>query len=419
MKRYLMILSVIALSLIMIVGCSKDKKNDNTGVQPASATQSTNANGLATLTLGANTVTATVQDAAHTGLQHINVSGYLSHDNVLVEAFDTSGTYYPSITVVPLTTVLAKSGLPNRINSPDEIASAAVAATLTMYPITWGAMGLDSSSGIDAIVDDAWTSEVWHTGLLTDMYNIIDTVSVFEDGVFIHLNQSVFDTSNSQFRTAVFIPNQISDFATFASLVGSEFQLFAEDTLHFCQLSYSGIALPVMFVDNIIMNRNFWAQFTLRWGETPRDIDSHLLTPSINGTVYHIRFNEQGEVGVAPYAQLDVDDVSSFGPEHLTIYQNFAGTYTYAVYNWSGEAVLAGCGASVTLIKPDGSVQTFNVPTDTTGEAANIWWHVCTIDGTTGHMTPINILSPDPPPGISPAKVDAKASDLKNDPVTR
>ena len=69
-------------------------------------------------------------------------------------------------------------------------------------------------------------------------------------------------------------------------------------------------------------------QIVLTWGETPRDLDSHLLGPADeNGDDYfHVyyrdknAYSEDGDV----IANLDLDDTSSYGPETTTIY-NLAG----------------------------------------------------------------------------------------------
>jgi hypothetical protein len=157
--------------------------------------------------------------------------------------------------------------------------------------------------------------------------------------------------------------------------------------------------MPIINIDNVIMHRNFWAQFTLIWGENPHDLDSHLWTPRMgsDSTAWHICYYRRGYVDEIPYANLDVDDVTSFGPEHVTIYQHVPGVYTYAVYHYSGDGTIATSNARVTLLKPDGSVQAFNVPTDTTGVGDNWWWHVCTVNGTTGEVTTINRLVSTPP----------------------
>jgi hypothetical protein len=393
MKRFFMILFIIVLSLVLVFGCGKSGDKD----KRASATQKTDTNGQVNLTLQSVTVSAIVQDSLQHGLSNIDVYGYLTHNNVLLEAFDSTGHYYPSITITPLTA--SKCGYPGHVESPDEIASTSVEATLTLFPVDWGALGLTEVSGFDNLVGDNWTDENWHTGLLFDMYNFIDSSSAYDRGVFINLTQNVHDSTNSQFRTAIFLGSQISNFATFASLVGAEFQLFSEDTIHFASMTYDNSQLPIIYVDNIYMHRNFWAQFTLRWNEEPRDLDSHLWTPPINDSTYHIYFPyySMGNSSAAPFALLDVDDQYSYGPEHMTIYQNFPGTYTYAVYHWTGTGTLATSGASVSLLRPNGDVQVFTVPTNTQDVGPNWWWYVCTIDGTTGVVTPIDSLAPTPP----------------------
>jgi hypothetical protein len=393
MKRYFMIIFVIGLSLVLIAGCSKDKKSNASN--PASATQTTGVNGQTTLTLGSVTVTATVQDSSHTGLPNIHVNGYLTHNSVILEAFDTTQAYYPSITLAPLST--SKDGQPSQIQSPENIM---LAATLILYPVQLGVFGLPEASGFDDIVSDNWTTEAWHTGSLQDTYNIIDTVSTYNHGVFVHLSQSVFQSTGATYRTAVFLPNQFSDLPTFSSLVGYVFHIFAGDTLHYCQMSYSGALLPILQVDNIVMDRNFWAQFTLVWGETPYDLDSHLWTPQygIDSTRYHVCYYRRGYQAEAPYADLDVDDTDSFGPEHVTIYQAYPGSYTYAVHDYRGnDGLISASNASVSLLKPDGTVQTFYVPTNVPGVQENWWWIVARIDGTTGAVTVVDSLSATPP----------------------
>jgi hypothetical protein len=394
MKRYLMILSVIVLSLVLIAGCGKDKKT-TVASNPASATQATNANGQTTLTLGSVTVTATVQDSAHAGLANIHVSGYLTHNSVLLEAFDSTQTYYPSITLTPLAT--SKEGQPGSIQSPENIM---VAATMILYPVQLGVSGIDEASGLDDAVADEWTAETWQTGTLQDAYNVIDTVSAYDHGVFVSLSQTVFQSAGAPFRVAVFLPNQYSDFATFSSLAGYVFHIFAGDTLHFAQIRYSSALLPILQVDNIIMDRNFWAQFTLVWGETPYDLDSHLWTPKygIDSSRYHVYYGRSGNQTEAPYADLDVDDTYSFGPEHITIYQAYPGSYTYAVHDYrSDDGLISNSQASVSILKPDGTVQTLNVPTTVPGVQENWWWIVARVDGTTGAVTVVDSLSAYPP----------------------
>jgi hypothetical protein len=281
-----------------------------------------------------------------------------------------------------------------------------------MYSVQLAVYGFESEpAGFDDIVADEWTVENCHDGTLTGLWETVHSGSVYQGGVFIHLSSAVAQAISAPMRTAVFMPAIIDDYPLFSSLAGLVFRIFDGDTLHYCSSTYSGTLMPILNIDNVRQNRNFWYQFTLIWGENPHDLDSHLWTAPINDTTYHIYYIDMGYPDQAPFAQLDVDDVTSYGPEHMTIYQHFAGTYTYAVYHYSGSGTLATSGARVSLIKPDGTLQAFSVPTDTTGVGSNWWWHVCTIDGTTGVVTTINILSADPPIGFRTATNHAKPVD--------
>lgn len=149
---------------------------------------------------------------------------------------------------------------------------------------------------------------------------------------------------------------------------------------------------------------NFKYRFTLTWGEHPRDLDIHLWTPPINGYSYHVYFANRGAINSPPYANLDVDDIDSYGPENMTIYRLFNGTYTIAVHHycyWGDDSLnIALSNARVSIYDSTGSVvTTLEVPNDSAGKCW--WWHIATLDGSTGQLNIINSLSPDPPQGVS------------------
>jgi hypothetical protein len=70
----------------------------------------------------------------------------------------------------------------------------------------------------------------------------------------------------------------------------------------------------------------------LTWGLQPSDVDSHLFTPD-GDEVYYA---DRGSLTAQPFANLDVDDTSSFGPEVITLSRLMVGTYLYGVKNFSG-----------------------------------------------------------------------------------
>ena len=80
-------------------------------------------------------------------------------------------------------------------------------------------------------------------------------------------------------------------------------------------------------------------------------------------------------------------DADTFRIERL-----LPGQYTYAVHNFSNEALLSGSGAQVQVLSPTGVVATFSVPA-----GSGRWWTVFNLDGTTGAITPVNTIGSSPP----------------------
>ncbi len=115
----------------------------------------------------------------------------------------------------------------------------------------------------------------------------------------------------------------------------------------------------------------------LTWGQNPSDLDSYLYTPS--GA--RINYTNQGSLLAAPFANLDVDDTSSFGPEVITITKLMIGTYKYAVNNYTGQSggLFSASSARVELNVPGRAAELFTVPT--TGETPSTnWWLLFEMD---------------------------------------
>lgn len=135
-------------------------------------------------------------------------------------------------------------------------------------------------------------------------------------------------------------------------------------------------------------------RIVLTWGETPKDVDAHLYTPAINGQPYHIFYRSacRGDRNNPPYADLDIDDRDSYGPETITIKQFSPGTYTYIVHNYGGQNDDADSGdlgsARVKVYDDTGElIRTFNSP-----GGGGYFWNVFSIDGSTKQITPINTI---------------------------
>lgn len=137
-------------------------------------------------------------------------------------------------------------------------------------------------------------------------------------------------------------------------------------------------------------------QIVLTWGETPRDLDSHLLGPADeNGDDYfHVyyrdknAYSEDGDV----IANLDLDDTSSYGPETTTIYKGFTGRkYSFYVYDYTnGEddasTELSASSAKVTVYRGGKQIYQANVPVNREGYL----WHVFDYDVQSNKLMPVN-----------------------------
>jgi len=131
----------------------------------------------------------------------------------------------------------------------------------------------------------------------------------------------------------------------------------------------------------------------LSWGGAPNDLDSHLLTPEIDGNSYHIYYSNKGSSLSLPFSNLDTDETSGYGPETITLYSRFAGIYTFYVYNYSGSPDIKSSQAKVEVYTSSGLEKTYNVPLSGDGK----YWNVLTIDGLTGTIVPINTITTSAP----------------------
>ena len=153
-------------------------------------------------------------------------------------------------------------------------------------------------------------------------------------------------------------------------------------------------------------------RFVLTWGESPSDLDSHLKTPSIEGNTYHVYYNSQGSADSPPYAILDIDDITSYGPETTTIYNLFTGEYHYYIYNYSGSPDIITSGAVVQIFNDNGLIHNLQIPT--VGEGR--YWDICTVNGSTGAVNIINNITSIEPGGksfdIMPPKMPQKDREI-------
>ncbi|MBR6697038.1 MAG: S8 family serine peptidase [Lachnospiraceae bacterium] len=111
-------------------------------------------------------------------------------------------------------------------------------------------------------------------------------------------------------------------------------------------------------------------RIVLTWGQTPLDVDAHLVGPGMSGGTFHVYYSDQNYYYNSELvANLDVDDRYSYGPETTTVYNMLSeGTYTFYVHDYSNRKAefseeMALSGVVVKLYLPgQGAPKTFNMP---------------------------------------------------------
>jgi len=114
--------------------------------------------------------------------------------------------------------------------------------------------------------------------------------------------------------------------------------------------------------------KDFSISVTLTWGENPADLDTHLVGPN-----YHIYYVNKGSLSDFPFAALDVDDTTSYGPEVLTMLKPTTnGDYVYSVYHFAGTSNITESPTKVEL-NFNGNTFIFSPPE---GQGENKTWDV-------------------------------------------
>lgn len=157
--------------------------------------------------------------------------------------------------------------------------------------------------------------------------------------------------------------------------------------------SLSDLTMTTMVLTPVLSDDEY--RIVLTWGESPRDLDSHLTYYVDDTQKFHVFFSQKsasidGEV----VAKLDLDDTSSYGPETVTITLDSSlvqdgGLFKYSVHNYTGRSSLNSTdlslsNATVRVYAGNNLEKTFNVPK---GEVGTVW-HVFDIDE--GGIKPIN-----------------------------
>jgi len=117
-------------------------------------------------------------------------------------------------------------------------------------------------------------------------------------------------------------------------------------------------------------------RIVLTWGENPEDLDTHLTGPVDDNSNerFHLYFVNMNPVSTA---SLDVDDVTSFGPETTTLTDPYEGTYRYSVHNFTtqnetGALEIEQSPALVEIFDSSGKVASFEPPS-ANSNSGNVW----------------------------------------------
>lgn len=133
----------------------------------------------------------------------------------------------------------------------------------------------------------------------------------------------------------------------------------------------------------------------LTWEASPRDLDSHFYFEGSSCHMYWARRHVSCGAFGGVSATLDVDDVSSYGPETSTIMNlnscqgRSSCNIVFKVHNYSRRPGWAESAAVVKLYNGMSEVGTYHVGTDgvESGSGRRQYWSVFKLDGLTGQVT--------------------------------
>ncbi len=270
--------------------------------------------------------------------------------------------------------------------SADKVAAAP--ATIPMWYFDEND-GLWHEEGEAVLAGNTYTADVAHfttwnwdvpvtdicsiTGVVVDdLGNVVNGARVQSRGVDAAIMAETFTADDGTF-TVNALKNSLTDVWAVSGSRASEAQRVT--VLEEC---------PVALAEALVLQVPAYT-ISLTWGENPNDLDTHWLIPATwteDYDLYRIYYSNQGQFGDDPYAALDTDDTSSYGPEIVTGTRLYPGRFQYWVFNYSDDTSsgLRTSGASVQL-EVGGNLWQFNV-TDVASAGADStgWWHVFNMD---------------------------------------
>lgn len=382
---------MLAGVLVGLTGCSEDDdENNRLQIEPEHTTGTTDANGQVTLDLAQYDIRITVS-ANSLPAAGAEVELYQGDDLAVIWA-DQPG-FYSNFRLLDLDAVTGNQDL---------------AITLVPAGIEYYEYEQDPALFNSLYEDEAFT-ETCAQGGLQEIYATVQALGL----QYVYFRAYGNGASLRDGNISVGFDFGSLSYEAFEQVAFGYFGFIAEDELEFCTYSLvldgQTYLLPTVHIGTIVSQGTAYDyKFILTWGQSPEDLDSHLFTPEIDGSTHHVYYANSGAPSVAPYAWLDVDDTSSFGPEVVTVEQLYPGTYTYSIYEYSGNNTLSESGAVVQVFHGRELIGTYAIPT-TPQAGDHWWWTVGTVDGATGAFTLVNTVTESSPQGVprpsQPAKI--------------
>lgn len=128
-------------------------------------------------------------------------------------------------------------------------------------------------------------------------------------------------------------------------------------------------------------------RIVLSWGATPSDLDSHYNATTTTGAIEHVYYSNKEEAN----ANLDLDDITSYGPETITVtgFANLTG-FKYSVHDYTNRSstsstALSASGAKVEVYLGSALLKTYYIPIGLEGTV----WNVFSV-GSNGDITELN-----------------------------
>ncbi len=118
-------------------------------------------------------------------------------------------------------------------------------------------------------------------------------------------------------------------------------------------------------------------RITLTWGKNPRDLDSHVEGTLSSGSHFHVYFSHKSQFdGDIEVCNLDYDDTTSYGPEHITLKTTSDKPYYYYIHRWAGSGTISSSSAKIQIHQGSTLIKEFNVPTSL---GSGDYWNVFAI----------------------------------------